>query len=304
MMAYNNAARTHIRTDAVTSIVENALIANPEEPTPVRLQRSRGRAEVGFHSNGSTCLAHLHQEGCCKVRLPKVYGAAKEAVFLNTAGGMTGGDEISYEASVGEAARAVFTTQACERIYRARDGEALVTNTLRVGANAHADWLPQETILFNGGRLRRRFEVDLASDAGLLAVEALILGREAMGETVTSGSFSDSWRIRRDGNLLFADEMRTPPAIAEQLTGKATLAGARAFATVVAIGGETAGQLAAVRALEPAAVSGAELGVSEVVDGLLVARLASGGGQTLRKALANVISTLRDGDAMPRVWNT
>lgn len=300
MMPCNNAVGKHIGTDAVTSIVENALIADPDESKPVRLQRSRGCAEVGFHSNGSTCLAHLHQEGCCKVRLPKVYGTAKEAVFLNTAGGMTGGDEISYKTSVGDSAYAVFTTQACERIYRSRDGEAIVTNRLSVGANARADWLPQETILFNGGRLRRRFEVDLEPDARLLAVEALILGREAMGETVTSGSYRDSWRIRQGGKLLFADEVRTPPAIAEQLTGKATLAGAQAFATVVSIGGKTAGQLADVRALQ----LDSEVGVSEVVDGLLVARLAAGDGQTLRKAMTNVVSTIREDEPMPRVWNT
>lgn len=285
----------------MTSIVENTVIADVPVAPPTRLQRSRGRAAVGFRSNGATCLAHLHQEGCCKVRLPKVHGSAKEAVFLNTAGGMTGGDDISYDASVGESAAAVFTTQACERIYRARDGVASILNTLTVGANATAEWLPQETILFNGGRVHRRFDVDLAPDARLLAVEAVILGREAMGETVVTGSFRDSWRIRRDGKLLFADEMRTPRAIAEQLTGKATLAGARAFATLVSIGSErTVGQLAALRALD----LGVNYGISPMANDLVVARFAAADGRALRSALTTIISAMRGGAPLPRVWST
>ena len=265
------------------------------------LQRARGEGEVGFSRKaGRTALAHLHQAGCCKIRLPKVHGSDPEAVFLNTAGGLTGGDRITYGAAVDDAAAAVFTTQACERVYRSTGDDAVVENRLRLGADARADWLPQETIVFDGGRLRRSFEVDLSVGAVLLAVESVILGREAMGETLRSGAFRDRWRIRRDGRLIFADDTRLPDTMAAGLSGPATLGGARAFATLVMAAPKAPARVDALRALDP----GDGFGVSALDDDLLVCRLIAAGGEALRAALTTAIDCLRDGRPMPRVWHT
>ncbi|MEQ9361010.1 MAG: urease accessory protein UreD, partial [Rhodospirillales bacterium] len=161
------------------------------------LQRARGRARIAVRAEGGiTRLAELYQDGCAKLRLPKVYGPSSvEAVLLNTAGGLTGGDVYATEALAGPGAFLTLTTQACERVYRASSGTARVDTRLSADAGARLHWLPQETILFDGGRLDRSLDVDLTGDAAFLAVEALELGRVGSGETVSGGAYTDSWRI-------------------------------------------------------------------------------------------------------------
>ncbi|MAN80438.1 MAG: urease accessory protein, partial [Magnetovibrio sp.] len=200
------------------------------------LQRARGRARIAVRAeDGVTRLVDLYQDGCAKLRLPKVYGPSSvEAVLLNTAGGLTGGDVYATEALAGPGASLVLTSQACERVYRATgDQPARVETRLSADAGTCLHWLPQETILFDGGRLDRTLDVDLSGDAAFLAVEALVLGRVASGETVTGGAFTDSWRIRRDGKLIFADAARIGGDIDAVAAGPAVLAGNKAVATVV-----------------------------------------------------------------------
>lgn len=156
-------------------------------------------------------------------------------VFLNTSGGMTGGDRLSIDAIAGDASRLTLTSQAAERVYLAQPGPpAHLTTRLSVSSGARIDWLPQETILFNGAALHRRLEVELAPDATLLAVEPLVFGRVSMGETLTSGRFADNITIHRDGEMIFADAVRLSGGIAAQLAGPATAAGHCAMAAEVA----------------------------------------------------------------------
>ena len=180
-------------------------VDEPSRRSPAgRLQRAEGRARIAFRrKDGRTRLERLFQEGCAKLRLPTPLGdAPPEAVVINTAGGLTGGDRFAVEVELGEGAAATVTTQACERIYRSTGEPAEVTSRLRVAAGGRLAWLPQETILFDGGRLSRGLEVDLAGDAELLCVESILLGRAAMGERVIQGLLHDRWRIRREGRLI------------------------------------------------------------------------------------------------------
>lgn len=265
---------------------------------PARLQRAEGRARVAFRlRSGATRLETLFQEGCAKIRLPRpLAGAPPEAVLINTAGGLTGGDRLATEVEVGPDAAATITTQACERIYRSTGDRAEATNVLRVGAGARLAWLPQETILFDGGRLSRRLEVELEGDAKLVAVEAVLFGRAAMGETVRSGFLQDRWRIRRDGRLIFADDFRVEGDVAARLAAPTALGGRLAVATVLYAGAQ------AEPLLEPArAVIGADGGASAWC-GRLVARLAAETGLALRRRLEPLLALLLHGRPLPRVW--
>ena len=149
---------------------------------PVPMQRAHGQARVGFRSRaGLTCLDRLFQEGCAKLRFPRPFGAEPpQAILINTAGGLTGGDRFGAEVILAPQAEACLTTQACERIYRSTGADAVVSNCLRLSHGTRLAWLPQETILFDGGRLSRRLDVEMASDAELLAVEAVLFGRAAL----------------------------------------------------------------------------------------------------------------------------
>jgi urease accessory protein len=273
-------------------------LAPPREAAPTPLQRAQGAGRIEVRADGAvTRLSRLYQDGCAKIRLPKDHAArGLEAVLINTAGGLTGGDRMSWRAQVGTGAALTLSTQACEKVYRARDGEAQVQVSLEVGQGARLDWLPQETILFNGGALARRLEADLAPDARLLVVEAVILGRTAMGETVQWGAIADRWRIRREGRLIFADDLRLDGPVAELAARPPVLAGGAAFASILLAAPDAARFLAPLRqAIGP-------MGGASAFDGKLFCRLAAVSGEHMRKTLLSALAILRDGEPCPRVW--
>ncbi|MCQ8783182.1 urease accessory protein UreD [Mangrovibrevibacter kandeliae] len=260
------------------------------------LQRARGTARAVVHApeGASTRLKRLHQAGCLKLRFPRLPQA--EAVLINTSGGLTGGDRIEQHYEVGAAAGLTVTTQACERIYRASAGTAEVATTVAVGEEAELAWLPQETILFDGGRLRRRLELDCAASSRFLVVESVILGRQAMGESLRSGLLHERWRIRRDGRLVFAEDLRLGGDLERLTVAAAGLGGATAFATV----------LLQAEALEPALEAArriiGEAGGASRFDGLLVCRLVAESGQALRRRLVPLLHALST-RPLPRLWS-
>lgn len=272
-------------------------LADPSA-TPLRLQRAEGNARLALHRrHGETRLKTLYQEGCVKIRLPRpLPGLPPEAILINTAGGLAGGDRIATEIDIAETTAATITTQACERVYRSTGEAATVTNRLTVGAGARLAWLPQETILFDGGRLSRRLEADLEGDAELVAMEAVLFGRTAMGEILSHGALHDRWRIRRDGRLLFAEDFRISGEIAAQLSRPALLAGRTAMATVLYVAREPDRLLDAVRILI------GEDGGASAWNGKLLIRLATVSGLALRQRLEPLLSLLIGGHSLPKVW--
>jgi len=268
-------------------------------PPPARPQRAEGAGRLGAKAClAGTRLDVLYQEGCAKIRLPKTFDGTMEAVLINTAGGLTGGDRMDWRLDAGPGTRLTATTQACERIYKASADTAAVETRISVKAGARVDWLPQETILFDRAALTRRLEADLAGDATFLAVEAVLLGRKAMGEAVTAGLFRDRWRIRRAGRLVHAEETLLSGGIAALAGGRAVLSGARAFATVLFCGIEAEAHLEPSRRL----LSGAGAGVSQWGD-KLVARIVAEDGISLRRRLLPLISQLCNGASAPKVWS-
>jgi urease accessory protein len=222
-----------------------------------------------------------------------------EAVLLNTAGGLTGGDRIAIDVRLGAGAEAMLTTAAAEKIYRARDGTTAIANELRLGGGSSLVWLPQATILFNGAHLDRRTEVELAGQARLLAVEMLIFGRQAMGEEVRHGLCRDAWRIRRDGALVFADTFYLSGGIAAALARPATLAGASAAAMVIYVAADAASRLDLVRSILAGAGS---LAGASAWNGLLVVRAVAREGRQLQADIAPLVRAL-GGRPLPRLWH-
>jgi urease accessory protein len=259
------------------------------------MQRARGRGAItAFDSNGRTRLAVLHEDGCAKIRLPNTNDHSLQAVLINTAGGLTGGDDVRWEARAGVGTTLVLTTQACERVYRSLGPDADVSISLKAETGARLGWLPQETILFDGGRLRRTLDVDLAGDATLCAVEAVILGRHAMGEDARTATLRDDWRIRRDGRLIHAEATRLGGHDRER-DAPSLLDGAGAFATVLYIGADAERRLDPVRA-----VLGGRSGASLVGERLIVRAIAPSG-LALRKILGPVVAQLAG--SLPRLWH-
>jgi urease accessory protein len=275
----------------------------------MKLQRGDGAAEVAFAAGPQgTALAHLYQRDPCRVLFPDSEpGDPPQAVFVTMSGGLADGDRLRLQARVAAGAGATATTQAAEKVYRASANaeDCVIDIALAVGAGATLDWLPQETILFDGARLRRRTAVDVAAGGRLLACEMVVLGRIASGERFTSGRLLDSWRVRRDGRLVWADGLRldgAPPAAAG--FGDAT-----AVATALHVGDDAARHIEAGRAAVEAACSAApalKAGVT-AVNGLLLARFL-GDPLPVRRGLASWLADMRAvcldlPPRLPRVWH-
>ncbi len=272
----------------------------PADPAPVVLQRAFGAARIAFKLDaGRSVLADLYQQGCLKVRLPNVAGPGAEAILINTAGGLTDGDRLSLEAMWQPGTSAALTTQAAERIYRSRRAPAAADTRLKVGSGANALWLPQETILFDGGRLDRRNHVSLSGSARLIACEAVVLGRVAMGEAVHSGHLRDSWVIDHDDRRCFIDRLELEGDLAAQLDRGAVGQGARAFASLIVAGPDASRACANLRPLLaalPIAAACSDLGH------VVLARLVAPSGHALRAALTTVLARICGG-GLPRVWS-
>ncbi len=259
--------------------------------------RATGRIALSVRTvAGRTQRMRVHEDGSLRVRFPNITSDALEAVLVNTGGGMTGGDRFSIDLEVTRGANLTFSTAAAEKIYRSTGADAEMTVRLAVEDGGRLTWLPQETILFDRARLARRIDIELAEGAALIAAEAIVFGRTAMGEAMNHGFFSDRWRLHRAGRLVFADHPRLDGCIAQKLGRPAVTAGGIAIATVLIAPGHDE-KVDAVRALDEHYAG--EVGIS-AWNGIAVARLCARDGTVLRHDLTAVLAAL--GVKPPRLW--
>ena len=274
---------------------------------PLASQRVNGRASLGVRMvGGRSRVAVLEQAGAAKIRLPASAGDPLEAILINTAGGMTGGDRLDWTISAGKGASVVATTQACEKAYRSAQGEAAVSTRLTVARGGHIAWLPQETIVYDRSALTRRIDADLEAGATALICEATIFGRQAMGETVGHASFRDAWRVRVAGRLVHAENLALTGEVGALLNRKAILDGATAMATVLLVspGAETCLDRARSIAGEQGGVSAWRVGGQDDAGiGKLLARLVAKDGYDLRRRLVPLLELLNGQAPLPKVWS-
>ncbi len=263
--------------------------------------RVSGGVDIGFAcSGGKTRIERLREWDGYRVRFPNVRGTP-EAVIVNTGGGVAGGDEARFSVSLAEEAQAAVTTPSAEKVYGALGGsEAHIETIIALAENAKLSWLPQETILFDRARLKRLLTADIAASATLLISETVIFGRAAMGETVSEGSFTERWRIRRDGRLIFAENATLAGDIAGTLALPAVAGGAHAVSLSLLAAPDAEERLSAVRqALEYAECAAA----ASAWNGVLAIRALGESGAPVRRMLEAVLPIL-SGNNMPRNWQT
>jgi urease accessory protein len=257
------------------------------------LQRVRGEVRVAVdHRSGVSRLRDLYQTGSSKVLLPNTFGAPPEAVLINTAGGLTGGDRVSYKAEAGDQSTLTMTTQTAERLYRSEGAAALQETSLQVGSGAMLEWLPQETIIFERAHLRRSLTAELAHDARFLALESVVLGRAAMGESPEAFELWDRWRVNRGGQLVFADNLALTPPLPRCA---ATLGHTRAFATLLYVAPDAEARLDELRMMLP------DTGAASAWNGFITARFLAEDPTALRSALMRILTEFRGRD-LPRPW--
>ena len=260
--------------------------------------RARGSVIFDVHQvEGLTRRRDLHESGSLRVRFPSPEADGLSAVFVNTAGGVAGGDRFGIEIATGEGSRLAVTTAAAEKIYRAEGPAAQLDISLKGEAGSHLSWLPQETILFDRARVSRRIDIDLAESASLLLCEIVVFGRAAMGERMQSGEFTDRWRLSRGGRLVFAETLRLDGDIGEKLRQPAVAKGGVAIGTALIVPGDAA---LVERIRELTTSFGGEVGISSW-NGFAMARFCAQDAARLRADMMAVLGRA-SGQALPRLW--
>jgi urease accessory protein len=257
-------------------------------PSDKDLQRADGSGRIVLSgSKDGTRIVDVFQRSPIRVMFPRAGGGpVEEAVLINTAGGIAGGDRLECSVTALADASIAVTSQAAEKVYRALNQPARIATNLRACEAARLAWLPQETIVFNCGRLSRKTDVELSSDAELLALEWLVLGRAAQGEKMVDGYISDSWRIKKDGRLVWADSFYATGESFSQLHRKALLANCTAIGTLIYSGPYLERRVELLR--DVAHSLECRCGATSV-SGLIVVRFAARVSFDLRRALRNLL---------------
>ncbi|QOZ12285.1 urease accessory protein UreD [Bradyrhizobium sp. CCBAU 51765] len=259
--------------------------------------RARGAVRFDVHArDGVTRRGTLHESGSLRVRFPSPEDEGLSGVFVNTAGGVAGGDRFDIEISAADSSRLTLTTAAAEKVYRAPGSAAQLNIALKAGAGARLAWLPQETILFDRARVQRRFDIALDENASLLLCEIVVFGRTAMGERIGQGEFIDRWRMRRGGRLVFAETVRLGGDIGAKLARSAVAKGGAAIGTALIVPGDEA---LVERIREASESFSGEVGIS-AWNGFAMARFCAQDAARLRADMMAVLA--RTGAALPRLW--
>ncbi|MET4259979.1 urease accessory protein [Bradyrhizobium sp. S3.12.5] len=252
------------------------------------LERASGVGRIVFDGGKRAArVVNIYEKFPTRIMFPQISDdTAREAVLVNAAGGVTGGDRFDLDISAIGDARVAVTTQAAEKVYRALDEPARVSTRLKIRDTAKLAWLPQETIIFDRARIRRQIEIDLHSGTELMALEWLVLGRAAHAEEIRSGHIRDSWFVRRDGRLIWADSFFVSDCTFPHLSRKSLLSDRRTIGTLIYFGLDLDRRLETLRD----AVQSQQCDTAvTMVGGLIVVRLASRGSSDLRGALTKML---------------
>jgi urease accessory protein len=278
-----------------------------DRPSDRDLQRADGCGRIVLSaSENGTRIEDVFERSPIRIMFPRTgHRAVEEAVLINTAGGIAGGDRLECSVAALPGASIAVTTQAAEKVYRALYEPARVATRLKAQESAKLAWLPQETIVFNWARLHRTTEIELFSGAELLALEWLVLGRAAHGEVVVGGNISDCWRVKKDGRLIWADSFRITDEIFPHLNRKALLANGKAVATLIYFGPYLDKRLDFLREIIPSLGCNC---AATFVSGLIVVRFAAKESSDLKLALRSFIqqfgSELGSGPfRVPKMWS-
>lgn len=288
---------------AVISRSEHGAV-EPADPTAVH-----GIAELGFtRCNDVSRLAHLYQQDPIRVLFPNHPPAEPPlAAVVTTSGGLVGGDRLDLSCRIDQDAAALVTMQAAEKVYRSAGSDCDLSVTLDVAAGGWLEWLPQETILFEGARLRRVTRATVAPGARLLAGEMLVFGRTARGERLTAGLVRDAWEVWRGDRLIWADALHLDGDLGAVLANPVCFDNAVAVATAIYVAEDAGRRLDLARDLLGDAPEGLRAAAT-LVNGVLVVRWLGRDAFPLRQSFgafwagfrANVAGLVPE---LPRLWH-
>ena len=270
----------------------------------------QARLDLGFERRrDQTLLTRREHFGPLRVQ-KALYPEGPEVchvILLHPPSGIAGGDHLDIAARLAPHGRVLLTTPGAGKWYRSAGPDATQDLRFEVADGAALEWLPQETIVFDGARATMYTQVELAAGARFLGWEVLCLGRRAAGEGFAGGHLALSTRLNRAGRPLWLERGRIEGG-APLLGSRPGLDGFSVSATLLATGpGLDAALLAACRQIEHPE-PGARCGLTLLPD-LLVARSLGHSSEAARHYFARLWACLRPAllgrDAVtPRIWNT
>jgi urease accessory protein len=267
----------------------------------------RARLELGFAKGaGKTVLAHRRHNGPLTVQkpfYPEPSGAC-HVYLLHPPGGVAGGDSLELDVKVDSGAHAVLTTPAAGKFYRCENRQAFSRQQFTVQAGSVLEWLPQETIVFDGSRAELRSRIDVETGARFIGWETVCLGRPAARESFTSGFYRQRMEIWHEQRPLLIERSLFQ-------------GGDRLLSAVWGMQGYTVGATLlawpadrqALEQLRAQVPEDAGLSGMTLIEGLLVCRYLGFQAEHIRRALVAAWRVLRPrllGQAAcePRIWNT
>ncbi len=266
-----------------------------------QLQRSHGAARLAFaNRNNRNSIVERYASAPVRILTPSIQGGIPEAVLANTSGGIAGGDTSHVDILVAQNAQALVTGQAAEKIYRSIDMPASIRTVIKIEDGSTLEYLPQESILFDGAKLNRAVNISLGARSCLLLSEMFVLGRWAMNEDFTRGIFLDRWSIDVAGQPIWREGLRVEGGLSS-LSSSLGFANARALATIFYAGANAAEVLGLARdVIGP-------MGGATIVRGMLVVRMLGNEAGMLKQQLSEIISIIRAAALgrpaeVPRVW--
>ncbi|WP_245881166.1 urease accessory protein UreD [Thalassospira marina] len=294
--------------------IENSTLDDAALSAAMRPIITDGRAEVAFKaapvSHMPSRLDHLYYRDPMKMLFPRPQpGDISQAVLATTSGGMVGGDRLSFSGRAGENAQLLITAQAAEKVYRSLGPDGKMHVVLSADDNSWLEWLPQETILFEGARLRRTTSVSVAGSGRVLAGEMMVFGRLARGEVFTRGLARDAWDVTLDGRPVWRDALHLDGDILQVLDHPASFNGARASATAVYTGRGAEDMLDIAReSLEGAVQQGdGVLAAATAMENIVIVRWLAAEPMRLRSAYGAWWAAFRNRvnnlpARLPRMW--
>jgi len=273
---------------------------------------TEGAADIRFaRRDGITHLAQLYQRDPLRVLFPTpAAGDPPVAVIVTTSGGLVAGDRLDIHVELAPGAAAHVTASAAEKVYRSTGRTTTIKQTLSIGAGAALEFLPPETILFDGARLRRETIIDLAPGSAFLGGDIVVFGRRARGERFASGFLREVWEVHCDGELVWGDALHLEDDVGRIIDDPACFDGAAAFATMILSppAGDVRSLLDGARPIQSACGTAGLRAGATAVAGLVIARWLAADVAVLRRAYTDLAchfrsAALRLPERLPRVWH-
>ena len=267
--------------------------------------------ELDYTLSAARTVAHHRHKGPLRI-LQSLYpegDAVCHNVLVHPPSGLVGGDLLDIQLSLGANTHALLTTPGATRFYRSEQGLATQQVKAHVGEGARLEWLPLETIAYNGCHGLNHAVFDLAPTAEMMAWDITALGLPNANLPFERGQLQQHLEVSGvwlERGLIDAQDTRL-------MDGPLGLAKHRCMATLVFACGTDLPRdrrdvaLSLARALTDAAPEGLVAGVTSPHPRIVVLRTLSPLVEPAQTLLRGVWAAWRQGlwsmtGALPRIW--